>query len=63
MITQAATGADCKSAVLDFVGASPSSSTMNKDNEDMSMIYAYFMGLMTSAIVMIGFILVIEYIL
>ena len=31
MITQAATGADCKSAVLDFVGASPSSSIMNDE--------------------------------
>lgn len=61
MITQAATGADCKSAVLNFVGASPSSSIMihntkQEKQEHNPMIYAYFLGLITSASVMIGFI-------
>jgi len=64
MITQAATGADCKSAVLDFVGASPSSSIMQlKDNEDRSMIYAYFLGLITAVVFMVTFFLIIEYLL
>jgi len=34
-----------------------------KDNEDRSMIYAYFLGLITAVVFMVTFFLIIEYLL